>query len=187
MAAFYAAFFVFLGIMAKKCSDNNKETMRYVRENSSKFRELFTKTQTQLKKNLKKNSKYISDKSFKLPDKCQYANNSKKKFIRFDLFKIDVDAIFKDVYKKSASDYISNTENDDADVAPPAPKFVEVVKNINKVIKEYNKELKDITKNNVNIYLDTGNSFDNVELYYDSYIHGSDELCIIMDVTIDND
>lgn len=134
-------------------------------------------------KGIAKYKKYFSNfKSYSFNKKNVFTYNKNKEngkpeahyCIKIPTFTVDIDKIFKDEYGTTARKYTEEYNEDQPDNCKPAPKFVKVLKNIDKSLADYISTIKN--KKDISIRFSLDYDKKDVEIYYDNYFEEFDEL-----------
>ena len=174
MAMIYALFAIIITCLVKKGSKdfNDIKNVLCSNEVQKQLRKIYDTIVTDIKKNkeFKKYSKYFEYKIYNFNRKdirLVNKNNNSKVIVPINILTIDADKIFKDVYGMSAADYNKNW--DDPDCCKPAPKFLNVLKEIDKICGSYIKTIKNGKNIGIDLYIEHGDDWEDFEYYYDSY------------------
>ena len=173
LAAILAAQAAIIFIIIKKMQKQNKDIKNYFNDPEVKkqFKIIHENTIKVLQndKNVKKYEKYITYIPYTNKNKYFLSKDNTTYTIATDLYKIDVEKIFKDGYNMTPLEYTKQYNEDQPDNCKPAPKFVKVVKNIEKAI---TKSVTNIKSSSIRLNSHIEDDDEQLNIFYDSYIKG---------------
>lgn len=185
----YIAFIGFIVVSIIKSTKDAKKIINLIKnspEAQRKLKELFESIQKYYLSSTKisKYKKYLKKGDFK-PNYAVVKYKGKENLqINLSLFTVDVEKIFKDIYKVDMEKYTEKYhEEKTVDECKPAPEFKNYLKDMEKVIEEEFIPVQEKLKK-VSVYmvpmtpLEDCQDWDDVEYFYDSYYAGG-EKCII--------
>lgn len=195
VAAYFALLVAIAGYFGSVARKNKKIADAFMNdsETKDKLKKLFDTMQKFIfeAKGLSKYKKYFIKKSFDINSKAKGLTFIKSKtdtvaLINLPIIKIDVEKIFKDIYKTDMASYTEDYLDEQPDNDKPAPEFKKFMEDMEKDIIEEFKPIKDKLKNvSISLHYREEETPYSLDLYYyDLFILEKNECDILVTINL---